>query len=336
MFSDVDGTLVHLPRALEPLGSFSPDGLRFEPTDGEAIAIRPLPPSSTGVQGYISERTLELVAELRRAGHRFVLISGARSTTVFERLPFLPAADAYVAENGGRVFMPVPASRALTAAPIEEDMQWRWRHAAAGPPTQGGLPPEERAGELWDLFRSVQQDGWAVDARSYSTSFRISLSRSPNKTAEDLLAMVRDLPPTLASSYNLGAADFYPATSGKDMAAQHLMRKFGVDSASCVSMGDDDNDLGLAAVVRHTYITDFTADTVREAVAADPAAFTVAERRGFAATEDLLTRITADFGSQSSVQSRVSRSLIPAVVLMFMSYAWIVKRRNRRHGQARE
>jgi hypothetical protein len=34
------------------------------------------------------------------------LISGARLSTLLMRLPYLPAADAYVCENGGRIFYP--------------------------------------------------------------------------------------------------------------------------------------------------------------------------------------------------------------------------------------
>ena len=61
---------------------------------------------------------------------RFVLITGARTATLFQRLPFLPAAAAYVTENGGRIFC--PSSERLAAAPLEEDHAWRRRHVAAG------------------------------------------------------------------------------------------------------------------------------------------------------------------------------------------------------------
>jgi phosphoserine phosphatase len=37
-----------------------------------------LPVSSTGLAGFISLRTLQLVQQLRSAGHRFVIISGMR------------------------------------------------------------------------------------------------------------------------------------------------------------------------------------------------------------------------------------------------------------------
>ena len=118
--------------------------------------MRPLPPSSTGTLAFISERTLQLVAEIRQAGHLFVLISGARSSTVLERLPFLPAADAYVTENGGRIFVPAPGHSAPTATPIVEDLQWRSIHVAA-PVVLESVPPSKRPGTLWDLFRKLER-----------------------------------------------------------------------------------------------------------------------------------------------------------------------------------
>lgn len=57
-------------------------------------------------QGVISAGTLHLVAQLRSRGALFVVISGARLSTLLMRLPYLPAADAYVCENGGRILYP--------------------------------------------------------------------------------------------------------------------------------------------------------------------------------------------------------------------------------------
>lgn len=82
-----------------------------------------LPRSSTGQQGYVSVKALKLMRDLREAGAKIVVITGARSSTLLERLPYLPAADAVVSENGGRIFYvdgdwPSPM-------PLREDMQWR-------------------------------------------------------------------------------------------------------------------------------------------------------------------------------------------------------------------
>ena len=59
-----------------------------------------------------------------------VLLTGARTATLLQRLPFLPAADAYVAENGGRIFY--PDQTLPTAMPLAEDSKWRKVHNSAG------------------------------------------------------------------------------------------------------------------------------------------------------------------------------------------------------------
>ena len=59
-----------------------------------------------------------------------MLITGARTSTLLTRLPFLPAADAYVAENGGRIFY--PDTTLPTAMPLAEDSKWRKTHNATG------------------------------------------------------------------------------------------------------------------------------------------------------------------------------------------------------------
>lgn len=76
-------------------------------------------PQNLTPQGIISRESLRLAAALRASGARFAIVSGARTTTVLQRLPFLPAADAVVSENGGRIFYPDPDG--LTGA------RRRWR-----------------------------------------------------------------------------------------------------------------------------------------------------------------------------------------------------------------
>ena len=57
-----------------------------------------------------------------------VLLTGARTATLLQRLPFLPSADAYCAENGGRIFY--PDQTLPTAMPLMEDTKWRKSHIA--------------------------------------------------------------------------------------------------------------------------------------------------------------------------------------------------------------
>ena len=67
---------------------------------------------------------------MRQGGIKLVLITGARVSTLLQRMAFLPAADAYICENGGRIFY--PDNSLPLALPIMEDMEWRTKHNATG------------------------------------------------------------------------------------------------------------------------------------------------------------------------------------------------------------
>ena len=67
---------------------------------------------------------------MRQGGIKLVLITGARVSTLLQRMAYLPAADAYICENGGRIFY--PGSSLPLALPIMEDMEWRNKHNSTG------------------------------------------------------------------------------------------------------------------------------------------------------------------------------------------------------------
>jgi hypothetical protein len=76
VFSDIDGTLVH-----------------YQPTtqrDKESLLF--LPPSATGLQAHISIKTLHQCQQIRKTA-LLILVSGMRTKTLFQRIPFLPRAD---------------------------------------------------------------------------------------------------------------------------------------------------------------------------------------------------------------------------------------------------
>lgn len=109
MFSDIDGTLVHYPKNLMQQSSGDGDKAAHHVKDAgnnDDDNLLYLPPSKTGQRGVISFKTLRLCQQIRNEGVPFVLVTGARSTTLFQRLPYLPRADAYVSESGGRIFYP--------------------------------------------------------------------------------------------------------------------------------------------------------------------------------------------------------------------------------------
>ena len=198
-------------------------------------------------------------------------MSGARSSTLARRLPFLPACDAMASEGGGRLYW-VGRRGVPTACDLEEDAEWRDVHAGvAGPASAEGLPPAARPGALWDAYRSFAAAGWAPDAASYATSFRLPLP--PGRADADLAAALAALPPCLAAARNLGCADVFPATSGKAAVGKRVAAALGADLADCILLCDDHNDLGLAAAVGRVFVVGATDASVAAAAAADPAKF---------------------------------------------------------------
>ena len=51
---------------------------------------------------------------------------------------------------------------------------------AAGPPDTDAVPPSERPGTLWELYRQLDSEGWSLDAFSYTTNFRSVCKSSTN------------------------------------------------------------------------------------------------------------------------------------------------------------
>jgi hypothetical protein len=67
----------------------------------------------------------------------------------------------------------------------------------------------------------IHREGWVLDANGYTTSFRVHAKNG--KTLDDLMAVIGAKPSDLSCTFNLGAADFYPKTSGKVQAARCVL-----------------------------------------------------------------------------------------------------------------
>ena len=137
IFSDIDGSLVHYDKTYD-----DQQQQRQQNGDNELIF---LPPSATGLRGVISSQTLQLCQKLRMDKNvKLVLITGARTSTLLNRLPYLPRADVYVSEGGGRIFYPInvdnccvsdeefvythvdyKGAQDLSSFSLVEDMIWR-------------------------------------------------------------------------------------------------------------------------------------------------------------------------------------------------------------------
>ena len=64
------------------------------------------------------------------------------------------------------------------------------------------------------------------------------------KTIDDVHKALAGLPEGITAAFNLGHADVFPSTSGKENAAKYLMSKFDADPSSSFLLCDDDNDIG--------------------------------------------------------------------------------------------
>jgi len=225
-----------------------------------------LPPSSTGMRGCISRSTLVQVQRLRTRGHNVVVVSGMRLPTFLKRLPFLPIADGYAVENGGRLFW----NRAGNGEPasLEEDMQWREQHTGAGPSGQDDVAPDARVGALWDVYRQCLRDGFTCDASGYTTLVRVKDSASDGNGGQRLAQLLAHLPAGLTSAFNLGCADIFPSTSGKARVGAYIAKFYGVrlDDPRVVFLCDDDNDIELARCVGKAFVVTFTSPSMAEAV----------------------------------------------------------------------
>ena len=228
VFSDVDGTLVHFPENLDELN--------------EGDRIIKLPTSSTGMRGVISSRTMELCQDLRSRNVKLILVSGMRTSTLIKRLPFLPRADAYACEAGGRIFYPVEIDQkydGIVISPqkyegisqqnsqpygLKEDMEWRTNMSMPGAAGKDGYDNNdnnisERDGLLWEFANSLIEKGFTIDHKGYSSCFRVNKkqqikSKVSDDDFDDFVSNTI-IPKGLASSSNLGCVDFYPALSGK-------------------------------------------------------------------------------------------------------------------------
>eukprot|EP00123_Amoebidium_parasiticum_P001155 comp12199_c0_seq1/m.6963 comp12199_c0_seq1/g.6963 ORF comp12199_c0_seq1/g.6963 comp12199_c0_seq1/m.6963 type:complete len:316 (-) comp12199_c0_seq1:521-1468(-) len=294
VFSDLDGTLVHYPKDCESFSVLEPakEGVKTRtvrythgPYAGQVRECVELP-SLTGGPSYLSLKTIELIAEVRRKGCAFVIITGARSTTLYNRLPDLPICDFYVWENGGKI-----ASEDHTL-----DREWESTMEPITGKDQGEIPePTNRVGPLWDAYREMNERGWVLDARGYSTAFRVDLKRTPGKSLQDFEKDRAYLCAKygFASSYNIGKADFYPPYSGKDNAAKYLAKKLGVTSREeIVAIFDDDNDILLGKEAGWALLPGTTHENVLEALRMQPR-WHLTEAQGVIGAEEALQTILA-------------------------------------------
>jgi len=271
VFSDVDGTLVHYDHVPDAEDATTRTGDSTSADQGTAATstILHLPPSSTGMRGVISARTLQLCRRLRNNhGTKLVLVSGMRTSTLIKRLPFLPRADAYASEAGSRIFYPVgledkkeedgsslqgviitpqnydgASDSDLMPFGIKEDTEWRAVMEAPEAAGKDGYSEDEqsldtlsdRDGALWEFARILQSRGFAIDHKGYAACFRVNRKQQTTEETKGSAfdALLRSSTPDgLSCSVNLGCIDFYPKSSGKKNCCAYLARKFAMEGGS--------------------------------------------------------------------------------------------------------
>jgi hypothetical protein len=145
VFSDLDGTLIHYPAAAaaadgtatnstttttNTTNDDNDDDHDHDTVPEETQMIIALPASSTGLTGTLTRETMALCRVIRRGGGggqggggssrndvvpapphqrgggcKLAFISGMRFSTLLTRIPYLPRADAYACDSGGRIFI---------------------------------------------------------------------------------------------------------------------------------------------------------------------------------------------------------------------------------------
>lgn len=298
----------------------------------ERIALE-LPSLSAG-PGYISIRTLELLHDLRsKYGCMLILITGARSSTyIYRRCVGLPVADYEIVEGGGRLIHDPISDNSKVLEILEtyqreekaqidvqdvlnDHIPWslEWENTVGG--VEGShsstgikVDPEQRMGNLWTLYREMKKANWVLDARDYLTSFRVDVNRSilqnPNLSWEDIHNRIQIL--GLRSSFNLGKADIYCATSGKANAVQLLQQSLNILSTQSAALFDDDNDLGMANIcdgmqiavsITHESVQKWLADrlTPKEKTNKEESSTYSCREKGLLATEEALEFLIRSF-----------------------------------------
>jgi hydroxymethylpyrimidine pyrophosphatase-like HAD family hydrolase len=218
----------------------------------------------------MSERSVQLIDEIRRHNVEFAYISGARKSTLLQRLPTLAQADLAIGETGGRIYDKCSAGdgRACVKGAAEEmDPFWTLAVEEISGPMESRegeqLPsPEEREGALWDWYRELLAAGIHADTRAYTCGFRVDLKKQQQQVDEAhaimQTTMRSKMPPYIACAQNLGKFDFFPALSGKGNACKYVLKKRGFSREQAVALFDDDNDLPMAAECDHCYVMQCT------------------------------------------------------------------------------
>ncbi|KAI2502481.1 hypothetical protein MHU86_11987 [Fragilaria crotonensis] len=227
---------------------------------------------------------------------------------MWKRLAYLPRADAYCCEAGGRIFYPVPPDNKssvfklepfdgadeseLEPFSLEEDMEWRLKmEMTAGVDGFVGneldddssttpIPIDQRKGPLWEYCRQLQRQGFVVDTTGYSVCFRVNRKQQDAVSRIEFDALSSMTPPEgIATSVNLGCVDFYPHDSGKKNCCQYVARKLCTEETvlgeNALCLCDDDNDLEMALACKRAFVPGISSTSMAQIIEQNPIKITV-------------------------------------------------------------
>jgi hydroxymethylpyrimidine pyrophosphatase-like HAD family hydrolase len=325
VFSDIDGTLVHYQAKLEKLGytlDAAPDSnghtvWRHASNGGAPIPCVPVP-SLTLTGGFISVRTLDTVRQLRARGVKFVLMTGARTSTFLERRAAgaLPEADYDAWEGGGRL-------KCFADPAVGENWTDRFASVVGDWRAQtDGVAPDARVGPLWDAYRALAERGYSgrLDGKSFGTAFMVDVREEAagagtvattmgitavGATEARLKALVsEELGPKhgVGCILNLAKAHIAPAGCGKGAAMAFVCERedIAVDKVGAVvdpakpyaaALFDDENDLQFAAACRIGYAPSIAHPSVLPAIEASEGRLRRTTVDGLLGIEEALTKL---------------------------------------------
>ena len=222
--------------------------------------------------GLVSDRTVELVQQLRDEGVLFVVVTAARKSTLLERLPLLPICDAAVCETGSRIYLQETGGELAGGLSATPDGEFSGRlEPTCGPPDRE-LDVDQRPEPLWQFYRTLRDEveGLKCDSRSYYGCFRVDTKGDAGVDAALRACIEARKPASVDWAMNLGKYDFFPAQSGKGNAVGYLQDKWGVSKDESVALFDDDNDLPMAERCAVHLLPGLTSDSVKRAAMEHP------------------------------------------------------------------
>lgn len=238
---------------------------------------------------------------------KFVIITGARSTTMIERMPLLPFVDAVACETGTKIWYPPESA---SDPPVQSewvlDKEWARPFEQVTGPLDTELPAVQRQGTLWELYREMKAELFDPDARGYTGCFRVRC-KTP-EAVERISATVKDVAKLdelgIGHAMNLGMYDFFPKVAGKGNTVRYLKEKWGFTDDECVALFDDDNDIPMARECATGYLPSITSESVRSKIEHEKG-WNVAKAAGTGvfATEEILEKLLLQVTAEAAVVS---------------------------------